>query len=402
MSSILTDGAAPIRVAVIITRFTAGAGGVALRGAEALDRSRFVPTIFTSKGGALASRARDEGIEVVDLDHMSAQIAPMEDRRGVSELTTHLRAGDFDLVHTHSAKAGAIGRLSARRSGVEGVVHTFHGFPFHPFQSTIRRQAYIAVERRLGRITDHFLAVGAEVAADAIRLKIAAPERITVIDSAVEPGGILTTKRARLWARRVLRVPPGMQVVGTVGRVDEQKAPLDMIDAIARLGRDDVYLVWIGSGPLLSRAKEFSVRKGLERQVAFVGESDAVVELLPAFDVFAMSSLYEGIPCSAVEAIVAGIPIVATAVNAVPEIVVPGKCGLLARPRDPASLASALKFLLDHPERAQSMATSARAHIAGRFHPEGLGADLVLAYGSALDRTLQEPQQPKADNREAV
>src|SRR5205807_3166224 len=133
----------------------------------------------------------------------------------------------FDVVHTHSSKAGALGRLAAHRAGVPAVIHTFHGFPFHPFQSWPRRRIYIAIERRLGRITDEFLGVGAAVAAEAIRLGIARPERMRAIASAISPGIIPATPATRARARLLMGLPAEAPVIGTVGRLDRQKAPQD-------------------------------------------------------------------------------------------------------------------------------------------------------------------------------
>ena len=115
-----------------------------------------------------------------------------------------------------------------------------------------------------------------------------------------------------------------------------------------------------------------------------LGERDDATNVLPAFDVFALSSLYEGLPCAAVEAMACGIPVVATAVNSVPEVVVPGRTGLLARPGDPASLGRALSYLLDHPAEGARMARAARAHIGDRFAAQATGEDLMQAYEVAL------------------
>jgi len=123
--------AARTRVALVITRFTAGAGEVALNGAAALDPRSHEVTIFYGAGDRMVERAAAAGFRTVKLAHLPADISPAEDVRGVRELG-RLLVGRFDVVHTHSAKAGAIGRLAARRVGIPAV-HTMHGFPFHDF-----------------------------------------------------------------------------------------------------------------------------------------------------------------------------------------------------------------------------------------------------------------------------
>ncbi len=368
----------------MVTKFAAGAGGVALRGALALDPSRYDVTVMTAPGGDLGERAIEAGLKLILLDYMAPEVSPRSDARGVRELAGLFQRGRLDIVHTHSAKAGALGRLAARRAGVPAV-HTLHGFPFHNFQSRVRRQAYVSIERRLGRMTSQFLAIGGAVAADAIRMGIATPDRVRVIASAVEAGIAPATTETRRTARQALGIPAGMKVVGTVGRLDFQKAPLDMIAAIARMRRRDVYGVWIGNGPLLEKSRRAARDAGIDDRFVFLGQRDDVAALLPAFDVFAMSSLYEGVPCALVEGMLCGIPAVATAVNGVPDVVVHGRTGLLARPGDPSSIARALDHLLGDPPRAEAMAAAARALVQEEFQPRHLGEALQETYSDVLD-----------------
>jgi len=375
-----------VRVAQIVTRLSAGAGGITLRGALALDPDRYSTTIFAAEGGALAARAEEGGVRVVPLHHMAIGrgIYPWIDAPGYRELVSHLAGGNFDLVHTHSAKAGALGRLAARRVGVQAVVHSFHGFPFHEFQSRLVRGGLLAIERRLARITDYFLTDGTVVAAEAVRLRIASPDRIRAITSPIDEGIPSVSEATRARARRQLGIPREAKVVGTAARLETQKSPADLVKAVAALARPDVYMVWIGDGPLRAEIERLIARKGLTDRCLLLGNRDDVATLLPGFDVFAMSSLYEGLPCAVVEAMTSGVPVVATAVNSVPEIVISGKTGLVARPRDPASLGRALAYLLDHPDEGARMAAAARVHLGDRFRPEVLGQDLTEAYEIAL------------------
>jgi glycosyltransferase involved in cell wall biosynthesis len=172
--------------------------------------------------------------------------------------------------------------------------------------------------------------------------------------------------------------------VGTVGRVDYQKAPESFVDAIAALDRPDVYAVWIGDGPLRREMEQRADRRGLQGRFVCAGHRDDVPQLLPGLDVFAMASRYEGLPCAVAEAMMAGLPVVATAVNAVPDVVLPGETGLLASPEQPHQLAAAIGYMLDSPADAARMAAAGRRLIAGRFTPEALAAVLDAAYGSGV------------------
>jgi glycosyltransferase involved in cell wall biosynthesis len=171
-----------------------------------------------------------------------------------------------------------------------------------------------------------------------------------------------------------------------VGRVDYQKAPESFVDAIAGLDRDDVYAVWIGDGPMRKEMETRAARRGLQGRFLCAGHRDDVPELLPGFDVFAMASRYEGLPCAVAEAMAVGLPVVATAVNAVPDVVLPGETGLLVSPERPRQLAGAINYLLNEPAEAARMAMAARLLIADKFAPSSLATVLEAAYGTGPGR----------------
>jgi glycosyltransferase involved in cell wall biosynthesis len=384
--------AEPLRIAHVNANFCAGSGGITLREALAIDPGRFSATILAPEDGSLFGRAEAAGVEVVRLRRMGGgrHVYPRADAQAVRELGDHLRAGRFDLVHTHAGRAGALGRVAARRAGVRAVVHTLHGFPFNEFQSPAVRRTLLTIERRLGRITDYFLTDGTFVASEAVRLRIAPPDRIRALISPIDPVPPASAA-ARRMARRRLGIPEDAKVIGTAARLAVQKAPLDMVRAFAALGRPDAYMVWLGDGELRPETERLIERLGVGGRFLLLGDRSDVPDLLPAFDVCAISSLWEGLPCAVVEAMTCGIPVVATAVNSVPEVVIPGRTGLLARPADPASLSRALAFVLDRPGAAARMARAARRHIGEQFSSEALGRELGDAYATALD-LAREPR----------
>jgi glycosyltransferase involved in cell wall biosynthesis len=356
----------------------AGAGGVALRGALALDPGQYEIVFVTGEGDDLIAKARAAGHEVVLLPRLRSQIAPLDDRRALADLRACLKG--FDVVHTHSSKAGALGRMAAHQLDIGRIVHTFHGFPFHQFQSWPRREAYIRVERSVGRFTDLFLAVGPAVAAEAITRRIAPPERVRTIGVGLAKALNAPGPLDRAEARRILGVPPGMHVVGTVGRLAFQKAPEDFVRALAGLDRGDVFGVWIGDGPLRAKTERLVRKLGLAGRMLFTGERNDVEALLPGIDVFAMASRYEGLPCAIVEAMSAGLPVVATAVNAVPDLVIAGETGLLTPPGMPDLLGRAIGHLLDNPAYAARLGAAGRDRLGEELAPVALGTVLSEAY----------------------
>ncbi|QUH02674.1 glycosyltransferase [Saccharopolyspora erythraea] len=378
-----------LRVAAVVTRLEGGAGEMVLRGARALDPAEYEVTIVAGSGGRLLREAGAAGLETVLVPGLRAPIAPHADVLALAGLVRLLARRRFDVVHTNCAKAGTLGRIAARRTGVPRVVHTYHGFPFHEFQRVTRRATYVAVERALGRITDLSLCVGTGVAVEALRRRLVPPERVRTIGVAVAPGPVLTPQ-SRHDARRALRLPPDVPVVGTVARLTYQKAPDDFVEALRALRPRGVVGVWVGGGELAGEARDLAVRAGVP--LVFTGDRADAVDLLPAFDVFAMSSRYEGLPLAVVEAMRCGIPVAATAVNAVGDVVVPGETGLLAPPGRPELLAAAVARLLDEPCEALRMTRAAAAGIAGRHDSAALAEALGDAYGGsrtpAADRVM--------------
>jgi len=384
-SPVAFSAAGRIRVAHVNANFYAGAGGVMLRQAAALDPDRYETTIVAPADDALFDRARSAGLKVVPLHKLRGgrHPNPGADFAAAREVRACLDAGGFDVVHTHGAKAGMIGRRAARQAGVPAVIHTFHGFPFHSFQSVPVRLTLLEIERRLARITDWFMTAGTFVASEAVRLRIASPDRIRAVVSPVDPLARVT-EDSRREARALLGLPETAKVIGTTGRLAAQKAPSDMARAIQAIGRDDVVMVWVGDGCLRRETERIVARLGIADRFLLVGNRDDVPRLLPAFDVFAMSSLFEGLPCSVVEAMMCGIPVVATAVNSVPELVIPGRTGLTARAGDPRSLSAALTYMLDHPDQAARMAAAAATHVREQICSETIEDATVEVYECAL------------------
>lgn len=376
---------APLPVAVVVAQLSGGGGLLALRGARIVDPRLFTVTVVTGGGTELIEEARAAGLEVVVIPQLRAPIDAPADLRVLQELVPLFRSRQFAAVHTHCAKAGALGRVAARLVGVPWVVHTYHGFPFHQFQSRARRLLYISIERKLGQLTDVALCVGAGVAAEAVRRQLVLPERVRTIGVTVDGPDVSAAlvpedgARRRQHARAVLGLPADATVIGTVGRLTFQKAPEDFLAALSALRRPEVTGVWIGGGEEADRMRAMAASPSAPR-LLLLGERRDVLDLLPAFDLFVMTSRYEGLPTAIVEAMVCGVPVVATAVNAVPDVVVPGETGLLVAPGHPALMAEAMRYMLDSPSAAARMAATARRRLGDRFSEPALRCALEAAY----------------------
>ena len=356
-----------VKVLHVITRFWAGAGGNTLLSALGADPERYEVWVAGAEGGPLWARAELAGLATVKLRRFREVLSPVDDLYVLWQLVRLMRRERFTVVHTHSAKGGFLGRLAAWLTRVPLVVHTYHGFSYHDFMPAGRRRLYLALERLSRRLAHAFLAVSPRVASEAVAMRLAPPGSVTVVPSAVELDQLPEQPDPRL--RQELGLAAATRLVGTVGRLDAQKAPLDFVRMAARVAaaRPAVRFVMVGDGPLAADVRAEAERLGV--RVDLVGFRADAPALATAFDVFVISSLYEGLGRALTEALGSGRPVVATAVNGVPDLVVPGATGLLAPAGDPEALAENVTWLLDHPEEGRRMGAQGRALVHDLFDP---------------------------------
>ncbi|MEV6481518.1 glycosyltransferase [Streptomyces sp. NPDC051576] len=374
-----------IKVLHVITRFRAGAGGNTLLSAEGMDAGRYEVWIAGVPGGELWGRARAAGIRTVEIPAFRHTLAPA-DLLVLWRLVRLIRRERFTVVHTHSAKGGFLGRVAARLCRTPVVVHTFHGVSFHPYMSGPRQALYRCLERSTRRFTHRFLAVAPSVARQAVEERLAPPGRVHVVPSAVELGHI--PERFDPVARRVLGVPRETALIGTVGRIDDQKAPLDFIRMAAalRAERPGTAFVMIGDGPMEDEVRRLAAV--LDVDVTLTGHRPDAAWLVAGVDVFVITSLYEGLGRALTEALATERPVVATAVNGVPDLVEHGATGLLVAPRDPEGAARAVGWLLDRPREAAEMGRQGRRRVRGAFAPAAMCDAVDACYRDLLGLPL--------------
>jgi glycosyltransferase involved in cell wall biosynthesis len=368
-----------VRVLHVITHLDhGGATDNTLLTVAGLDRSRYQVDLAAGPGD-LEAKARAAADRLFLLPGLARALGRPADLRAAVALW-RLAAG-YDIVHTHTAKAGVLGRFAARARKVPAVVHTIHAFPVSPGMSWPVRRALLAVERRAARCADRIIAVCDANAREAQALGIATPERLAVVVSGVPTATLVTGDRAR--GRAVLGLPDGVPVVGTVTRFMEQKAPLDFVAAARRIVAADpaAHVLVVGDGPL--RAEVERAAAG-EPRIHLLGFRDDVPDLLAASDVLAFSSRWEGLGRALTEAVLAAKPVVATAVNGVPDLVVDGATGHLVPPGRPDLLAQRTLAVLGLPDRGASLGAAGAARIAGRFDVSSMVAGIDALYREAL------------------
>lgn len=326
---------------------------------------------------------RAAGVRVVEIE-MRRQIDPRSDLAATARLRRLIGEG-FDIVHTHSSKAGVVGRLAGRRRGGPALVHTPHSFAFlHSAEfSATRRRLFLGIERWLGRFTTRLIAVSQAEAEITLAHRIVDADRVRTVRNGIEPD---LERRARAAAGvERLGLANGDRAIGSVGLLEVAKGHEVLIAALPRVLAEFPRLkcFLIGEGSLRRRLERQAAAAGVESSVIFTGHRDDTLDLMSALEAVVLPSLWEGLPYVLLEAMALGKPVVASDVGGCGEVVADGETGLLVPANDPRALASAISDLLRHRERAADMGTAARPRASSRF-----GVEAMIAGHEAIYREL--------------
>ncbi len=351
----------PLRVLHVITRLElGGAQRNTLYTVGHLDREAFSPALAWGPGDRLDGEARAlEGVDLHPVSELVRPVRPAADLRAVTALRKVIRKARPHIVHTHSSKAGILGRLAARREGVPVVVHSVHGFGFTPLQPAPVRALFLVLERLASRWTDHFIAVSWANLREGVRLGLFEEDRCTVIRSGIhleryrECGGGEALRES-------LGVPGDALLVSQVGNFKPQKAPLDFVRVAAAVARrvPEARFLMAGDGPLRGEVEALAGRLGISGRLLLPGWLDHVPAVLAATDVAVLTSRHEGLPRAVVEAVAAGVPVVASAVDGTPEVVTHGVNGFLVEPGDVEAFAERVTRLLADSGLRRAMAAA--------------------------------------------
>ncbi|MCU1292848.1 MAG: glycosyl transferase, group 1 [Bryobacterales bacterium] len=326
----------------------------------ALDEGWTVSVLTTDP--VLQNELKQLHIESVPLDVIKRSIHPVRDLRGLWVLYRYLKKQHYEMVHTHTSKAGFVGRVAARLAGVPLVVHTAHGFAFHERSGAIRIRACALLERIAAWCCDRVFTVSEFHRAWAIDLGIAGPDKIVAI-----PNGVAAARVRPSMQRDLLREELAAQSEDTVvlcsGRLAHQKGLDELLGAVASLKRTDslpLKLWFAGDGPLRCELEARAAELCLGNDVRFLGFCDNVADLLAASDIVALPTYREGMSIALLEAMAAGRPIVTTSIGSNLEATQNGKAALLVPPGNVLALADAIRQLACNKQAAQDMAQQAR------------------------------------------
>lgn len=356
-----------VRILHVITRLVVGgAQENTLLTVAHLDPAHYCADLACGPGGSsegsLGDRARQLGIAFVEITNLVREPHPIKDLLAFLQLYLLIRRNRYDIVHTHTTKAGLLGRMAARAAHVPIIVHTPHGHAFHGYLGPTGSRLLVAMERALSRITARIICLTQSEQQDHLRLGVGRADQLAVIHSGVDIQRITAARVDASGKRRELGLPLTCPLVGCVARLVPVKGHETLIRAVPAVLEKvpDATVVLVGDGPQREALRQEVHRLRLERHVRFLGLRGDVPELLALFDVVVVPSLNEGMGKVAVEAMAAGRPVVGSCVVGIQDVVEDGRTGLLVSPGDPRALAHAMIRLLGRPDLREAMGNAAR------------------------------------------
>jgi len=406
----------PVPVVHIITKLElGGAQQNTLFTLAHLDRSRFAPYLLAGCGGLLDEEARrSDGLHAIWVPSLIREICPWRDLWALLVLRWQLarirrEAGPVMIVHTHSSKAGILGRWAARLAGASAIIHTYHGFGFHDEQPRWVRRVFIWMERLTASVTDGVIVVSRanQRLGDGFGLfgspgskKAAGRPPAILIRSGIDFATFQSTGgehganavRRRIDLREELGLAPEAPVVLTVACLKPQKAPGDIVAVAGRVLRREPGAAFLiaGDGELRPELEAMIRADGLEGRVILLGWRRDIPQLLRAADLFLLTSRWEGLPRAILEALLAGLPVVATAADGVMDVVQDGVNGYVVPIGDVERIADRLIELLQTPALRKRMSVAAEAlPVEFEIHTmvrqqEALYTDVLRAKGVAM------------------
>ncbi len=353
---------------------------------ERLDKTRYDISLLCGPRGEWLERAHAiPGLRMILIKELIRKIHIVYDLLALMKMYSIIRRERFDVVHTHSSKPGFSGRIAARLAGVPVVIHTIHGFPFNDTMHPWVKAFFIGLERALSPCADVLVTVSHLNQGKAIRLGLGKKDQFVNIYSGISfehfdgPFNVEAKKRE-------LGVGAGERVVGMVGRLSVQKSPMTLLNAVPAILKEagNVRVVVTGDGELRPAVEKEIRRLGIQDHVTLLGFREDIPEIMAIFDVFVLSSLWEGLGRSLTEAMYMGLPVVATRVEGVPELVEDGKTGKLVQPGDPEEVARAVIDLLKHPEEARLLGKNAKQRVMRDFSDKRMVAEIEELYRRLL------------------
>jgi len=329
--------------------------------------------------------AEERGVKVIANPYLVRRISPVHDLIALFSLWRLLIRERPCIVHTHTSKAGILGRLAAKFAGVPIIIHTPHGHVFYGHFGPLISKFFLFTERLIARITDQMVALTETEKNDYVSFLVFSPEKVATIHSGVDVGRYMNVQVSIAQKKRGLGLNSKGFVIGTVGWLLPIKGPMHLLKAMSSVweSHPETSLIFVGKGDLEIGLKEEAHRMGVLDKVIFLGWRDDIPEIMQTIDIFVLPSLNEGMGRVLVEAMAAGKPVVASRVGGILDLIKEGQNGFLAEPGDEKGLSIAIKKLLEDKEMRDEMGKKGR-EMAGKFSVEKMIEKIDVLYERSL------------------
>ncbi|MEK6590553.1 MAG: glycosyltransferase family 4 protein [Nitrospinota bacterium] len=327
-------------------------------------------------------KALDSGVKIITLNELVRRVSPLSDLKSFIRLFSIIRQGNYHVVHTHTSKAGIIGRWAAWFCRTPVIIHTPHGHIFYGYYGKFITWLFRLIERFTAIVTDRIITLTDRCKQEHIDFKIAPPEKFLTIHSGVEIGrflGVSTQDTEKI--RNEFHIPNTYLIVGTVGRLTEVKGHTYFINAASEVLKDikNIKFMITGDGPLKPDLKREADLLNISDEILFTGWRGDIPALLSVLDIFVLPSLNEGMGKVLIEAMLLKKPVIASRVGGIPDLIRDGENGILVKPASPHGLAGAMLSLIKSEDKRKEMGLCGRG-IAESYSSEKMVQNIERLY----------------------
>ncbi len=338
--------------------------------------------------GRLLEQGRADGVPVQMIESLKRNLHPLRDYQALNDLKRTLLSFKPDVVHTHSAKAGILGRAAAWSVNIPAIIHTVHGAPFHPYQPRVTRAFYRACEKWAAVRCHHMISVSDAMTDLMVKAGVAPRDKFTTIYSGMDVQPFLDSEQYRMDMRRKLGFSDDQVVIGKVARLFELKGHEYLIAAAAEVVRQQpqVRFLLVGDGILRRSLDRQIERLGLSAYFHFTGlvPPEEIPQYLSAMDILVHTSLREGLARTLPQALIAGKPIISYDIDGAREVCLHEQTGILLPPKSIGPLAEAIIRLASQPELGKDWGRAGRAKFSEQFRHQYMSARVREVYGNVL------------------
>jgi len=361
-----------------------------------LERSKYEPVLISGTDGILVEVAKKlKDVKVYLIPELAREINPFKDIISllkIRRILMDLKYLSTIIVHTHSSKAGILGRWAARLAGINLIIHSIHGFSFNDYQPSFLRAFYMFLERVTSLITKRFIAVSKANIEKGINKRIFSKDKAVLIRSGIDIKEYQKAGFNRKEERGKLGFDAEIPLVAMVACFKPQKSPLDFV-RVAKIVSDEineVLFLLVGDGVLRSEIEEQIKKFKIDDKIILLGWRDEIPEIMNCIDILVLTSLWEGLPRVFPQAMASGKPVIATKVDGAPEAIKNDINGFLLAPKDINGIAEKVIYLIRHPEKASEMGEKGKS-LVEEFSIWKMLEQQEELYASLLKENQNEP-----------